>query len=187
AELDVLWNALHRTRPEYSTHGGVFVSLGGANPEKQKELIALAVAVVSAVSMILLIACSNLANVLLARAAVRRREIGIRLSLGASRARVVSQLLTESMLLAVAGGALGLLFSHWLANSLFALMGSPDGFKLRVDPREFFYAIVLSLATAFAFGLAPALAATRWNLSQALHSDGLSATSRSKERRIWSP
>jgi predicted permease len=187
AELDVLWMALCRSRPENSADGGVSVSLGGANPEKQKVLIALAVAVVSAVSMILLIACSNLANVLLARAVVRRREIGVRLSLGASRARVVSQLLTESMLLALAGGALGLLFSHWLANCLFVLMGSPDGFALRVDPREFFYAIVLSLATAFTFGLAPALAATRWNLAQALHAEGLSGTSRLKAQRIWSP
>jgi hypothetical protein len=137
--------------------------------------------------MILLIACSNLANVLLARAVLRRREIGVRLSLGASRARVVSQLLTESILLAVAGGALGLLFSHWLASALFMLLGAAAGFELRVDPREIVYAIVLSLATAFAFGLAPALAATRWNLAQALHSEGLSGTSRSKAQRIWAP
>jgi predicted permease len=187
AELDVLCKAPRRSRPENSRDGGVFVSLGGANPEKQKELIALAVAVVSAVSMILLIACSNLANVLLARAVVRRREIGIRLSLGASRARVVSQLLTESMLLAVAGGALGLLFSHWLANTLFMLLSAAPGFELRVDPREVVYAIVLSLATAFAFGLAPALAATRSNLAQALHAEGLSGTPRSRGQRIWSP
>jgi putative ABC transport system permease protein len=186
AEVDVLSNALRRTRHANSADGGVFVSLGGANPEKQKELIALALTVVIAVSMILLIACSNLANVLLARAVVRRREIGVRLSLGASRARVVSQLLTESMLLAVAGGALGLLFSHWLAKTLFVLLDPAPGFELRLDPRVVLYGIVLSIATGFSFSLAPALAATRTNLAQALHSEGFSGSARSKSQRIWS-
>jgi predicted permease len=187
AEVDVLSSALSRTRPAHPADGGVLVSLGGGNPEKRKELAAMAFAVIITVSMILLIACSNLASLLLARAVVRRREIGVRLSLGASRARLICQLLTESMLLAVGGGALGVLLSHWLAKSLIVLMNPLPGFELRLDPRVVLYDIVLALATGVSFGLAPAIAATKTNLSQALHAEGLSGVQVSRSRRIWSP
>ena len=153
---------------------GVRVTPGGENPEKRKEMLAMVLAVTIAVSMILLIACSNLANLLLARAVVRQREIGVRLSLGASRPRLVAQLLTESMLLAFAGGALGVLFSHWLAKALIVMMSAPPGmaFDLADGPVVVLYALLLSLATGLSFGLAPALAATRTNLAQALHAEG---------------
>ncbi|PYT24845.1 MAG: hypothetical protein DMG57_27185, partial [Acidobacteria bacterium] len=187
AEVDVLSNALRRTKPANLANEGVFVSPGGVNPKKQRELIALAFAVILAVSMILLIACSNLASILLARAVVRRREIGVRLSLGASRSRVVSQLLTESMLLALPSGALGLLFSYWLAKSLAVLLVSGPGFEVPLDHRVILYGMVLSVATGFSFGLAPALAATKTDLAQALHAEGLSGTTRSRSQRIWSP
>ena len=187
AEVDVLSNALRRTKPANLANEGVFVSPGGVNPKKQRELIALAFAVILAVSMILLIACSNLASILLARAVVRRREIGVRLSLGASRSRVVSQLLTESMLLALPSGALGLLFSYWLAKSLAVLLVSGPGFEVPLDHRVILYGMVLSVATGFSFGLAPALAATKTNLAQALHAEGLSGSTRSRSQRIWSP
>jgi predicted permease len=182
AEMDVLASALHTTMPE---NRGVLVSAGGANPEVRKERAAALLAVILAVSMILLIACSNLANLLLARAVVRRREIGVRLSLGASRARLVCQLLTESMLLAAAGGALGLVLSHWLAKSLVALL-NVAWFELQFDPLVVVYGIVLALATGFSVGLAPALAATKTNLAQALHAEGLSGSMRSPSQRIWS-
>jgi predicted permease len=135
----------------------------------------------------LLIACSNLANLLLARAAVRQREIGVRLSLGASRARLIGQLLTESMLLAFAGGVLGLVFSYWLAKGLMVMMSVPGlEFDLRMEPLVAFYALILSIATGLSFGLAPALTATRTNLAQALHAEGLSGTVRAQSRKIWS-
>jgi macrolide transport system ATP-binding/permease protein len=192
AEVDVLASALRQSAPANAPvnpgDGGVVVTPGGFNPEKRREMIAVVLAVTIAVSMILLIACSNLANLLLARAAVRQREIGVRLSLGASRARLVAQLLTESMLLALAGGALGLLFSLWLAKGLLVMMNAPPGivFDLRIEPLVALYALVLSLATGLSFGLAPALTATRTNLAQALHATGLPGGASRPSRRIWS-
>jgi len=188
AEMDVLTSALRQSRPASPADGSVLVSSGGVNTEKRNSAALMAFGIIVAVSMILLIACSNLANLLLARAVVRSREIGVRLSLGASRARLVCQLLTESMLLALAGGALGLLFSHWLARSLFALIPKlPPGLELQFDPRVILYGIVLTLATGASFGLVPALAATKTNLAQALHSEALSGAPRGQSRSIWSP
>jgi len=184
AEADVLAKTLYSTAADENR---LVISAGGANPRKRRELMAMVVAIVAAVSMILLIACSNLANLLLARAVVRRREIGVRLSLGASRLRLISQLLTESMLLAVAGGALGLVFSYWMAKGALLLAGSAPGLMLayHADPRVALYGIGLSIATGLSFGLAPALAATRTDLAQALHTESMSGSERG--RRPWAP
>ncbi len=186
-EVNVLARAQQQSVPAIPGDGGIVVTPGGFNPDKRREMIAMVVAVTIAVSMILLIACSNLANLLLARAVVRRREIGVRLSLGAGRMRVVAQLLTESMLLALAGGMLGLVFSHWLAKGLLIMMNAPPGmaFDLQIEPLIVFYALVLSIATGLSFGLAPALTATRMNLSQALHAEWSSGTAGGQSRRIW--
>ncbi len=185
AEMEVLARALlagQQGRPD----SGVMVSSGPANPEKRKEILAMVVTITIAVSMLLLIACSNLANLLLARAVVRRREIGVRLSLGATRARLVSQLLTESMLLALAGGGLGLLCSTWLARALILVANAGPGLQLdlHTDPIVALYAMALSVATGISFGLAPALAATRTNLADALHGQALSGNHHST--RPWS-
>jgi len=183
AEVEVMANA--RRRPTQSAdpaEGRLTVTPGGGNPGKRKQLLRLAVTVTLAVAMILLIACSNLANLLLARAVVRRREIAARLSLGASRGRLVCQLLTESMVLALAGGALGILFSHWLAQTIFHQLGAPNGFQMRMDPRVLLYGIALSVVTGLSFGLAPALSATKTSLSQAFHVDGAT----NSRRGMWS-
>jgi predicted permease len=191
AEIDVLSKAVRQSRPANPSSGRMVVSeYGLRDPRKRNSFFAVVLAVMTTVSMILLIACSNLANLLLARAVVRRREIGVRLSLGASRARLISQLLTESLLLAVAGGALGLLFSHWLSRLLVVLMAPVfqwRGFELHSDYRVVLYGLGLSLAAGFSFGLAPAVAATRADLSRALHAEGLIGASHSPTRRIWSP
>ncbi len=175
AEVDVLSSALQRKDESFQA------LRGGPSRFKVAEIAMMAFAAIVAVSMILLIACTNLANLLLARAVVRRREIGIRLSLGASRTRLVCQLLTESMLLSIAGGALGLLLSYWLAQALTS--GAP--LEVRFDYRVILYVLALVLATGFSIGLAPALAATKTNLAQALHAEGLAGV-RSPANKIWS-
>jgi predicted permease len=122
------------------------------------------------VGIALLIACVNVASLLLARASVRQKEIAVRLALGAGRARLIRQLLTESVLLAGLGGALGLLLANWCASFLLAVLsGSPTiPFQLSPDPRVLTFTAGVSLFAGVLFGLAPALACTRVELNPVL-------------------
>ena len=123
-----------------------------------------------AVGFVLLIACANLASLMLSRAASRRREIAVRTALGASRTRIVRQLLTESLLLGLSGGVIGLLLATWSFHFLKKLI--PPGMSVSVtlapDSRMLLFAISISILTAVVFGLAPALYAAHVDLNEAL-------------------
>ena len=154
---------------------------GGTDDVRFQAIVALFLALVG---MILIVACVNLANMLLARASVRQREIGVRLALGASRGRLVRQLLTESVLLAMIGGASAIVLSTWVAQALWIAVdrmirlmmfgGSdvPVSASLRPDAAVFAFVFGLSLVTGIVFGLWPALQLAHSDVSSALKEQG---------------
>jgi len=134
-----------------------------------------------AVGIILLIACSNVAGLMLARAAARQKEMALRLALGAGRTRIVRQLLTESVMLAGIGGILGIVFASWGAHAILSFVSSnqprPLTFAAGLDMRVLGFTVAVSLFTGILFGLAPAFRGTRVDMTPALK-EGFSASSK---------
>ncbi len=140
-------------------------------PQIRSQMLGVSAALMGLVALVLLIACTNLANLLLARATERGKEIAIRLSIGASRARIVRQLLTESVMLAVAGGLVGVALARWIIDSIMALkppIEIPITLELSVDWRVLIFSMIVSVITGALFGLVPALQATKTDLVPAL-------------------
>lgn len=137
------------------------------NPGFRNNVVAAGGVLMTIVVLVLLIACANVANLMLARASVRQREIAIRLSLGAGRARLIRQLLTEGAVLAVTGGAVGFLLAYWAQGLLWSFRPpflTADALNIAPDGRVLTFTVVVSLATGVLFGLAPAIQASRPDL-----------------------
>ena len=188
ANLSMIAGRLNQTYPDErasSTDAFVMTEIEGRFEDVAALMKSGAAIAMAIVGLVLLIACANVANLLLARAAARRKEIGIRLALGASRARLIRQLLTENVLLSVMGGGLGLLLAYWLTylmqGFIPVLQYNVVSDFFGIDSRALIFTLVVSLLTGVVFGLAPAWHASKPDLVPVLKGDV--TTSESGKRR----
>jgi predicted permease len=169
ANVRTIFAGLERAYPSDNRgRGAGAVSLLDAriNPQGQAgaPVVQLSMILMAVVGIVLLIACANIANLLLARATKRRREIAVRVALGAGRIRLIRQLLAESFVLSLVGGAFGLLLSYWLLDALAGAdleLPLPVGDEMAIDRRVLLFTSLLAVATGVLFGLAPAIQASR--------------------------
>ena len=175
--------------PERNRGGIELVAVGSLPREERLALAGFLGLLLAVVSLVLLIACANLTSLLLVRATARRREIAVRLALGASRFRLVRHLLTESILLCLVSGALGLLFAFWMIDLLLAFKPAievPIELNVSLDTRALGWAFMLSLLTGIIFGLIPAVQYSRPDLTRALKDDaGSQGFRRSRLRDLF--
>ena len=168
AEMTTIEGRLEQQYPDGNT--GIGISLVPTQEQTVKEIRPALLVLLGAVAFLLLIACANIANLLLARGASRQKEFAVRAALGASRLRVMRLLLTESLTLSLAGGCLGLLLAVWGTAALTAI--APDNIprlnEVGVDARVFAFTLAVSLVTGIVFGLVPALHAAKPDLNEAL-------------------
>jgi predicted permease len=183
AAMDLRARQLEQTYPEEKRSGVLLASATFLPPNVKKSATPVVILVMAAVGLVLLIACANVANLLLARSAARQKEIGIRLSLGATRGRLVRQLLTESLVLALMGGVAGLLLAAWASEVLLRVAMPPFAgqlnFNVSPDIRVLGYAFAVSVLTGVIFGLVPALHASKLGVSELIKSAVL------PRRRTW--
>jgi len=170
---------------------GIAVTPGSfVNPQDFKQGLPAGVVLMLAVGLVLLIACANVANLALSRGLSRQKEIGTRLALGASRFRIVRQLLTESLLVSLVGGAAGMMIAIWSLQGFLPFLHPPGerglNLNVRLDIPTLAFAILLSLLTALAFGLIPALRSSRQDPLTTLKEEGAAFNRRVSKSRLRS-
>jgi putative ABC transport system permease protein len=161
----------------HETNKGWDVSTSTLHERLVREVKPSLLALLGAVGFVLLIACANVANLLLARSAARQKEIAIRAAMGASRTRVLRQMLTESVLLSAIGGVAGLVLSIWLTDLLMSMLpeGAPRLEQVGIDYRVLTFALGVSALTGILFGIVPALQASKLDVTSALKEGGRGA------------
>ncbi len=184
SSLAAIAKELESAYPDTNKGRGITVSpfRDTDSPETRRQLGSVALLLMSVVGLVLLIACANVANLLLARGSARTKEIAVRLAIGATRWRIVRQLLTESVLLATLGGGLGLLLAWWAAATWRAVPPPPGALPVTpnfiIDLPVLLFTLGLSIVAGIVFGLAPALRASRPELTPALKDASWSAVDR---------
>jgi putative ABC transport system permease protein len=168
AELEVIADQLAKQYPDPQKGWGIFMM--PMQDYMVRDVKPVLYTLLGAVGCVLLIACANLANLLLARATARHREISIRAALGAGRGRLVRQLLTESVVLAICGGLAGVILARWGLDALLALAPSslPRISEIHLDSGVLLFSLALSVVTGLVFGIAPAWLAARADVNEAL-------------------
>ncbi len=181
-EMSVIASRLEQQYP--ATNSGWGVNMNSLSDRVIGDMGPSLLMLFGAVSLVLLIACANLANLLLVRGVARQKEIAVRSAIGASRSRIIRQLLTESVLLALVGGTLGLLLAFWGVRALVAInpSGVPRSQEIGIDATVLVFALAISFLTGIIFGLIPALQASKPNLNEMLK-EGRSSTGSLRRQR----
>jgi putative ABC transport system permease protein len=186
SDADVIAGRLEQQYPDTNTHKGIGLvpALHSVVGDVRPALLIM----LGAVACVLLIACANVANLLLARATSRHKEMAIRAALGASKLRVIRQLLTESVLLSLFGGAIGLLLAVWWSDLLVALGKDdiPRAVQVGLDWRVLTFTAFVSIFTGLVFGLVPAFHSSKTDLTESLKEGGRSGSASSRRNRMRS-